>query len=203
MINRVSKLFDWSIKKFNTKTDFVVFVYAQHRKVSLLLFQKQNCHWYETEERGKRGRVRVGVSEGQKRRERERDNDECGSAVLIVLPWLAVSSRHAKPQWFMGYLEIAGLLNVHNPSHPAEREEKGWWYTGEIAWAWIIPHTTHESKKRENSEVVRRAGRTEKWPEEEGELGWRGEWVLMNAGRWKVSKQRNRWDRGLDKRKTQ
>lgn len=35
-----------------------------------------------------------------------------------------VSHHHAKHQWFMGYLEMAGLLNVHNPSHAAERERK-------------------------------------------------------------------------------
>ncbi len=67
----------------------------------------------------------------------------------------------------MAYLEIAGLLKVHNPSHTANRERerergrgkerlevKG----GEIVWAWIIPHTTHESKKRKQREVTGRKG---------------------------------------------
>ena len=62
----------------------------------------------------------------------------------------------------MGYLEIAGPLNVHNPSHTAERErarererERG----SKIARVRIIPQPTRESKKSKQWEFVQRPRR--------------------------------------------
>ena len=62
----------------------------------------------------------------------------------------------------MGYLEIAGPLNVHNPSHTAERErerERGRERGSKIARVRIIPQPTRESKKSKQWEFVQRLGR--------------------------------------------
>lgn len=64
----------------------------------------------------------------------------------------------------MGYLEIAGPLNVHNPSHAAERE-RGKRYRAEIAWCGSFLTQPKESKKRKQREF-----RGEKEGRQQGEV---------------------------------
>ncbi len=64
---------------------------------------------------------------------------------------------------------------------------------GKIAWVWIIPHTTHESKKRKQKDFTGR----------KGEVTGRRRRMRRARGDECREEQRNRLDGGLDKRKTQ